>query len=165
MSTVVGIFADQNSAERAVNEVQKAGVSEDEISIIAREDSMQNDGEQAGQNLEGQRNQGQDLTNGAATGGTLGGLAGLLAGAGALTIPGVGPILAAGPIAAGLTGAAAGGLAGSMVDMGIDQEEGQRYEQEVQQGSILAVVEADQGEEEDIASYFKRSGAQEVKTH
>ena len=58
----------------------------------------------------------QNLAEGTYTGGALGGIAGLLAGVGALLIPGIGPIVAAGPIAATLTGVVGGGLAGGLID-------------------------------------------------
>ena len=80
-----------------------------------------------------------DITDGALTGGTLGGIGGLILGAGALAIPGVGPIIAAGPIAAALGGAVAGGVAGGLIDWGIPAEVSHRYEQQVAQGGILAV--------------------------
>jgi hypothetical protein len=107
----------------------------------------------------------QNLTNGTTTGGTLGGLAGILGGVGAMAIPGIGPILAAGPIAAGLTGAVTGGLAGGLVDLGIPEERGQYYEEEVKKGGILATVEADQDKINDVASYLRSSGARDVETH
>ncbi|MFW6256704.1 MAG: hypothetical protein ACOC2O_01035 [Bacillota bacterium] len=176
MSTVIGVFDDQSSAEKAVEEIQQVGVSKDNISVIARQDTVQDGGDQGSaqgmqsgarqdQGLQGQKDQGQNITDGAATGGTLGGLAGLLAGAGALTIPGVGPIIAAGPIAAGLTGAAAGGLGGSLVDLGIDQERGQYYEQEVQKGGILATVEVKGDDIQDVTSTFRKNGARDVESH
>jgi len=110
----------------------------------------------------------QNLADGAATGGAIGGLAGIAASLGALTIPGIGPILAAGPIAAGLTGVAAGGIAGSLVDMGIPQERGDYYENEVKSGKILAAVDlmdADDAEIEEISSIFHDYGANDVEVH
>ena len=156
MSTVIGVFDNQRNAENAVDEIRDAGITDDNISIIAKEDQIQH---------EGGRGNNDDLADGAATGGAIGGLAGILAGAGALTIPGVGPIIAAGPLAAGLTGIAAGGLAGTLVDMGIDEERGQHYEKEVEQGNILATVEVNQGQADDVASYLRSNGAREVETH
>jgi len=159
MSTVIGIFDDKGSAERALREIENLGFTEEEVSLVAKEDEQ-----------EGQDNSylDQDLTNGAATGGALGGIAAIAASVGALAIPGIGPILAAGPIAAGLTGAAAGGIAGSLVDMGIPQERGDYYEGEIKKGKILAAVDlmdADEGEIEDIRSIFDDNGAKDVETH
>ncbi|MDI3547150.1 MAG: hypothetical protein PWR10_802 [Halanaerobiales bacterium] len=162
MPTVIGVFDDQSQAERAVNEIREAGVTDEEISIAAREDRIKADeGDEGGTGAF----LNQDVTTGATTGGALGGLAGLMAGAGALAIPGIGPILAAGPIAAGLSGVAAGGLAGSLVDLGIPQDRGEYYENEVGKGSILAVVETDQRKINDVASFMRRNGARDVETH
>ncbi len=102
---------------------------------------------------------------GATIGGTMGGIAGLAAGVGALAIPGIGPILAAGPIAAGLTGTAAGGLAGSLVDMGIPQDRGTYYEDEVKSGNILAVVEAEDDMVDEVIDSLENNGARDVESH
>ncbi|NLM98222.1 MAG: hypothetical protein GX175_11555 [Halanaerobiaceae bacterium] len=159
MSTVIGVFDDKGSAERALREIEDLGFTEEEISLVAKEDEHE---EQESPYL------GQNLTDGAATGGTLGGLAAIAASIGAITIPGIGPLLAAGPIAAGLTGAAAGGIAGSLVDMGIPQDRGDYYEDEVKRGKILAAVDlmdADEDEIEDIRSIFIDNGASDVEVH
>lgn len=156
MSTVIGIFDKKENAEQALREIRDAGVSDDKISMVAR-------GEQDNNNDNNYMN--QNLTNGTATGGALGGLAGLVASAGALAIPGIGPILAAGPIAAGLSGAAAGGIAGGLVDMGIPEERGNFYENEVKSGKILAAVETEENKVNDIASHFRNNGASDVETH
>lgn len=162
MSTVIGVFNNRNQAEKAIDEIKNAGISEEEISIVAKEEVV--NGANGNENEENSYLN-QDLTTGASTGGALGGLAGILAGAGALAIPGVGPVLAAGPIAAGLTGVATGGLAGSLVDLGIPQERGDYYENEVRKGSILATVESDQDKVEEVASFMRRNGARDVETH
>lgn len=88
---------------------------------------------------------------GAGSGALLGGTLGWLAGVGALAIPGVGPLIAAGPIMALLAGAAAGGaaggLAGALVGMGIPEYEAQRFEGKLREGNILIAVHADNNEE------------------
>jgi hypothetical protein len=83
---------------------------------------------------------------GAGAGGALGGTLGLLAGIGALAIPGLGPFIAAGPIIAALSGVAAGaavgGIAGGLVGMGIPEVEAKQYEGKIKGGSILISVHA-----------------------
>lgn len=182
MPTVIGVFTNRSQTERAVAEIRSEGISEDRVSIVAREgyihgdDNETNDSfvglvqDKAGdQTREGVSNRegasGQNLSNGTATGGALGGITGLLAGAGLMTIPGLGPILALGPIVSGLAGAAVGGVAGSLVDMGIDQDRGDYYQAEVERGGILAAVECDQGQINDIAAVFRQNGARDVETH
>ena len=84
---------------------------------------------------------------GATAGGAVGGTLGLLAGIGALAIPGLGPFIAAGPIMGALAGlgvgAAAGGLIGALVGMGIPEYEAKRYEGRVKDGGILVSVHCD----------------------
>ena len=86
----------------------------------------------------------EGATTGAATGGVTGGVLGLLAGIGALAIPGVGPFIAAGPIMAALSGAAigagTGGMVGGLVGMGIPEIEAKRYEDKLKRGNYLIAV-------------------------
>jgi hypothetical protein len=160
MPVVLGVFEDEKSAKQAINKMKDQGISEDEISLVARQ--QEGDDFEAG-DMGGAD---QNLSDGAATGGVLGGLAGLLAGAGMLTIPGVGPILAAGPISAGLSGAAAGGIAGGLADFGVDEETGQRYAQEVEQGKILVAAENTENTKiDEVASLLREEGAKDVETH
>lgn len=156
MSTIIGVFDDKDSAERALREIEDLGFTEEEISLVAKDEG------------DGDSFMDQNLADGAATGGAIGGLAAIAASLGALTIPGIGPILAAGPIAAGLTGVAAGGIAGSLVDMGIPQDRGDYYENEVKNGKILAAVDlmdADEEEIEEVSSIFHDYGANDVEIH
>ena len=82
--------------------------------------------------------------------GAIGGTLGLLAGIGALAIPGVGPLIAAGPIMGALAGlgagGAVGGLVGALVGMGIPEYEAKRYEGHVKDGGILLSVHCDDSE-------------------
>lgn len=88
---------------------------------------------------------------GASTGALLGGALGWAAGIGALAIPGLGPLIAAGPILATLSGLAAGGmiggLTGALVGMGIPEYEAKQYEGKLRAGNILLAVHADGSEE------------------
>lgn len=142
MSRVVGSYETESQAIRAIEDLQREGYSSEEISVLSKdkretEAVAEETGTQAG----------EGAAAGAATGGVLGGLGGVLAGIGALAIPGIGPIVAAGPIAAGLTGAAAGagvgGLTGALIGMGIPDEEAKRYETHFNEGKILVLVEDD----------------------
>ncbi len=107
----------------------------------------------------------QNISDGVTSGAVIGGAAGLLAGLGALAIPGVGPLLAAGPIAAALTGGVTGGLAGGLIDYGIPEGESQRYQDQVKQGNIVAMIKADGQKVDQVAEVFRRHGADEVKTY
>mgnify|MGYP005836549841 CR=1 FL=1 len=150
--TVLGVFDSVDRAERAADDLQRKGFKRDEISIVAKESAAR------------QRDTGT-LTQGVTTGSTIGGAAGLLAGVGALAIPGLGPIVAAGPLAAALTGAVTGGVAGGLVDWGIPEETGRRYEERVKEGKVVAAVRADDHKVQDAADILRRNGATEVETH
>src|SRR6185295_19443066 len=84
---------------------------------------------------------------GVGAGGALGGTLGLLVGIGALAIPGLGPLIAAGPILAALSGAAAGaavgGITGALIGMGIPELEAKQYEGKIRGGNILLSIHVD----------------------
>jgi hypothetical protein len=109
----------------------------------------------------------EGAATGATTGGVLGGALGWLAGIGALSIPGLGPFIAAGPIMAALggaaVGAAAGGLTGALVGLGIPEYEAKRYEGKVKGGNILLSVHTDNGAQISRAKeIFERHDAQDI---
>ncbi|MGQ9556872.1 MAG: hypothetical protein ACUVTU_02790 [Desulfurispora sp.] len=161
-NTVLGVFPDRHTAERAVNELRSKGF-EQEISIVARDEK----GERADYVARGHAPAtGMDsITNGVTAGGAVGGLLGLAAGVGALAIPGIGPVLAAGPLAGFLTGAATGGLAGGLADYGIPAERGRYYEEKVKQGNVLVSVRCDHGKINEASDILRRYGASDVETH
>jgi uncharacterized protein (TIGR02271 family) len=139
--TVVGLFRDAATAERAVRDLKDAGFTDKEIGVLMRDHAEQRKfAEDTGTKA------GEGAATGAATGGLLGGVFGLLAGVGALVIPGIGPIVAGGVLASTLAGAgigaAAGGLAGALIGMGIPEEEAQYYERGFRAGGILVTVDA-----------------------
>lgn len=111
----------------------------------------------------------EGATTGASTGALLGGTLGWLAGIGALAIPGVGPFIAAGPIAAALSGAAlggaVGGIAGALIGMGIPEYEAKRYEGKVKEGGILLSVHTDDADEVKCAKQvFEDAQAHDIAT-
>ena len=137
---LVGVYDTEHEAIKAVEDLKRQGYAAEDISVIgANNDKVHEINDATGTKTE------DDLLAGAATGGALGGLVGLLAGVGALAIPGIGPFVAAGPIAATLTGAAVGagvgGLAGALVGMGFEEDDADRYEGYVKDGKILVLVE------------------------
>lgn len=111
----------------------------------------------------------EGAATGAGTGAVVGGALGWLAGIGALAIPGVGPFVAAGPIAAALSGAAVGGavggIAGSLIGMGIPEYEAKRYEGKIKQGGILLSVHTDNSDEVKRAKQiFEDAKAEDIST-
>ncbi|ANX13533.1 low temperature-induced protein [Fictibacillus arsenicus] len=138
---VVGVFRTEDDAIDAIKELRAQGYNENDISVIAKDKKeVKQIHEETGTKAP------QGAATGMATGGVLGGLGGLLLGAGALAIPGIGPIVAAGPIAAALGGAAvgagAGGIVGALVGLGIPEKEAKEYEEAVEGGDILVLVDA-----------------------
>lgn len=175
--TVVGVFKSRSQADKAIDELQQKGFKKSEINVVAKSQGGQ--GPQGNYGSTGRGGGmvsgtggsastgmgGEDVSEGVTTGGTLGGLAGLLAGAGALAIPGIGPLLAAGPIAGLLTGAVTGGVAGGLIDYGIPEQSGRRYEEQVKQGNILALVKTSEDKVNEAALIFRQNGATDVETH
>lgn len=160
MSKIVGVFESRERAREAIEALEAEGFSEDDLSIVARQQEGQEGGGQDSGDLTA------DITQGAAWGGGLGALGGLLAGAGALAIPGIGPILAAGPLAAGLSGAVAGGVAGGLIDMGIPEEAGQQFEEDVKQGRLLAIVETEEDDQVGrVERLLEEYGADEIQSY
>ena len=109
----------------------------------------------------------EGAATGAGSGAVLGGALGWLAGIGALAIPGVGPFVAAGPIAAALSGAAVGGavggIAGALIGLGIPEYEAKRYEGKIKAGGILLSVHTDNSDEAKKAKQiFEQAGAQDI---
>jgi hypothetical protein len=99
----------------------------------------------------------------------VGGTLGLLAGIGLLAVPGVGPLIAAGPIMAALSGAAVGaavgGVAGGLIGLGFPEYEARQYEGKVKAGNILISVHTESSDEVDNAkTVFKEAGAQDISS-
>ncbi|KLV29263.1 general stress protein [Priestia megaterium] len=137
---VVGIYKSEQEAIAAVEDLKNQGYATRDISIIGQ------DRKEVDRVTEETDTEVVDgIATGALTGGALGGLTGLLAGAGALAIPGIGPIVAAGPIAAVLTGAVTGagvgGLTGALVEIGLSKDEAEYYGNSVKEGNILVLVD------------------------
>ena len=104
---------------------------------------------------------------GAVTGGVVGGAAGLAASLMGLAIPGIGPIIAAGPIVATLTGAGvgavAGGLIGGLTDMGVSKADAEYYAESVRRGGALVTVRADDSRAERAAEVMREHGAIDIE--
>jgi uncharacterized protein (TIGR02271 family) len=152
--TVVGLFHNQADAERAIQRLKQQGFSENQIGVAIRDRGRQEE------LIEGTGTQAAEgAATGAIGGGVLGGVIGLLAGVGALAIPGVGPIIAGGTLASTLAGAgigaAAGGLLGALVGMGVPEEDAQHFDQGFRAGGTLVTVTAGSRAEEARACLYE----------
>jgi hypothetical protein len=145
-TAVFGIYTTRNGAEQAADALVSAGFSAGDISVLLPENlgTREIGTEKSSKAPEG-------ATAGAGTGALLGGALGLLVGIGALAIPGVGPLIAAGPIMATLAGmgvgGTVGGLTGALVGLGIPEFEAKRYEGILQKGGILLSVHCSTSDE------------------
>src|SRR5687767_2018173 len=110
MKTIVGLYDNLSDAHETVQDLVDAGIARDDISLIASDANNE-----YSPYLESGTEAEEGAVEGAVTGGVVGGLAGLLLGLGAFAIPGVGPIIGAGPLAAALTGAAIGAAGGGLL--------------------------------------------------
>jgi len=163
-TAVFGIYTTRNGAEQAADALVSAGFSAGDISVLLPENlgTREMGTEKSTKAPEG-------ATAGAGTGVVLGGALGLLAGIGALAIPGVGPLIAAGPIMATLAGMGAGGtvggLTGALVGAGIPEFEAKRYEGRLQKGGILLSVHCDTSDEIKRAKeILKNTNAEDISS-
>jgi hypothetical protein len=163
-TAVFGIYATPGTAEAAVDHLLSKGFSNSSISVLLPDDDSTRAfaHEKSTKAPEG-------TTAGVTTGGVIGGTLGLLAGIGALAIPGVGPLIAAGPIMATLAGlgvgGAVGGLVGALVGMGIPEYEAKRYEGAVKGGGTLLSVHCDTSDQIDTAkAALKETGAKDISS-
>jgi len=155
-STVIGVFNSRDEANRAVDELQRAGFQRDRIGVVARDA----EGHVRAQSKEGQETHaGEGAAIGAAAGAGTAALVSLGMTFG--VIPVIGPVLAVGPLAAALFsaagGAAVGSLAGGLIGWGIPEEEARFYESEVHAGRFLVTVKAD-GRYDEAWNILHRSG-------
>jgi uncharacterized membrane protein len=170
MKTVVGLFENYTDADRAVSELNTRGFTRNEISVAAR-DSAIRDRMMTGE-TGAERAVAESAGAGAIGGATLGGLTGLLVGLGALAIPGIGPVVAAGTLATVLgstavgagVGAAAGGLIGALVGMGIPEEDATFYAEGVKRGGVLVTVQTSDDRASEALNIMRRSNAVDVDT-
>lgn len=159
---VYGIARTEEQADRIVSEFQANGFSSDRLSVLLPDRAGTRDFAHA----KGTKAP-EGATAGAGAGGALGGALGLLAGIGTLAVPGLGPLIAAGPILAALSGAAVGatvgGLAGALVGMGIPEYEAKQYEGKLRDGNILIAVHTDTSTDRKLAQQiFEKAHAVDI---
>jgi hypothetical protein len=163
-TAVYGIYPSVASAEAAVDHLLSAGFTNTDVSVLmADTDSTREFAHQKATKAP------EGTATGATAGGVVGGTLGLLAGLGALAIPGVGPLIAAGPIMATLAGVgvggAVGGLLGALVGLGIPEYEAKRYEGRVKNGGVLLSVHCNTSDDIKRAKEFlKATGADDISS-
>src|SRR3954471_23034950 len=163
-TAVFGIYRDRQQVEQAVDTLLDNGFRSEDISVLLPDNVGTKDFAH-----EKNTKAPEGATTGATTGAVAGGTLGLLAGIGALAIPGVGPLIAAGPIMGALAGAGAGGvvggLIGALVGMGIPEYEAKRYEGMVKDGGILLSVHCDNSDWTKRAKdILEQTGARDISS-
>lgn len=164
-STILGLFESRIAAEKAVTGLVEARFSRDEISIVTH-DPRKPGGDTPNIGPQETIGSGTDAGSGAA----LGGLAGFIGGIVALAIPGIGPILAAGPLAAGIMGAgigaAAGGIAGALREYGVPEADATRFSDALRQGRALVSAHVPAERSDEASEILDSFGALDVdETH
>jgi len=162
--SVYAIATSETQVGQAVDSLIAAGFSTDDISVLFpdKDSTHEFSHEKNTKAPEG-------AATGVASGGVVGGTLGLLAGIGALAIPGLGPFIAAGPLMAALSGAAVGatvgGIAGALIGMGIPELEAKRYENRVSGGDILISVHTINGDQTESAkNILEKAGAEDISS-
>jgi hypothetical protein len=161
---VFGIYSNRSDIEAGIEGLKAAGFLNQDVSVLFPENwNTQKFAHEKGTKAP------EGAATGATTGLVLGGALGWLAGVGAIAIPGVGPLIAAGPILAMLAGGGVGGvvagLAGGLIGMGIPEYEAKRYEGVVKDGGILLSVHTDNASERDQAKdVLKQTGARDISS-
>ena len=169
--TIVGIFNSHDAAESAAKMVKDSGLKTSDISIVVKQsDETANGGNATGvargpNATMGKGGVNDNISDGVITGGVLGGLAGLLIGAGTMVIPGLGIIAAAGPITGLLSGAVTGGVVGGLVDLGIPENKSKEYEGSIREGKVLWSMRTDDKYVSQVESILKDTGAVKVDAY
>ncbi len=151
-SIAIGVFHDSEQARHAIDELKSAGYSENEIGFLARASATGSEDDAM-----------SSAATGAVEGGMIGGVLGAVA---ALLIPGFGPAIAGGILlatfgAAGI-GALAGSIIGTLVSIGVPEEEAHHYQRELENGRTIVTVKATSGYDDAIA-IMRRNGAIDAK--
>lgn len=181
-TAVVGLFRREADAESAVRSLRDGGMTDERISIIAHDNRGGDAGR--GAEIDGERDDDfglvfdapaitagaglnhENYSDGIWTPAAVGGIGGLLASTGLLTVPGFGQILAAGPLAGVITNTVGGTVGGGLLTLGVPDDRTRHYESRVKQGYILAVVHADDRQAVETAARVMRDhGAEDVEVH
>jgi len=167
MKTLVGTYDNIQTAYAVANDLIAAGYSRNDISVVAHDpnneySSYLDKGNQAYVGTD----DGDDVAKGAGIGAAIGGLGGLLVSLGALAIPGVGPVIAAGPLLAALTGAGVGaitgGIVGALVDLGIPDEEAHVYSEGLRRGHVLVIAQVPDASANAVTRMMERPGLVDI---
>lgn len=157
MRTITGLFDSYDDASAAVANLEAAGIASSDISIVSNNSD--------GRYKTDDNNAAEGAGTGAGIGAGIGGAGGLMAGLGLLAIPGVGPVVAAGWLAATAAGAAAGavlggatgGLIGALTSSGVSESDAHVYAEGVRRGGTLVTVRVEESRQAEAEAILKGS--------
>lgn len=155
MKSVTALYEDFDKAREVVTALVDAGFQRENISIVASDAA-------GTYSSRLQTDDPEDVSGGEGAG--FGAVVGALVGVGAMLIPGIGPVIAAGPLVAGLVGAGVGAAAGavtggitaSLIDLGVDEESANYYAEGIRRGGALVTVQADDTWADNAADIMNR---------
>jgi hypothetical protein len=167
-SVIAGIYHSRSAIDSTIERLIETGISRDRISVVIS--SSKAASRDAALFSTPESRAGASGGTGATAGAVVGAAAGFIAGLGLFAVPGIGPLLAIGLIAAALSGVAAGftagGLVGSLVGLGVAPEEANSYDEALRQNAILLAVNCDDKIEcGKASSEMEAGGAEKVSGH
>ena len=155
MITISRLYDDYATAARVYNDLNDAGVSKGDLSIVANNsdnwyDENRREPGRIDRDGDGTDDRAEGAATGAGIGGTIGGVAGLLAGLGLMAIPGLGPVVAAGWLvstaALAVAGGATGGIIGALTQSGVDEDDAHAYAEGVRRGGTLVTAKVNEAD-------------------
>jgi len=162
IKTVIGSFDSVEDGDRATRDLRSVGFAEADINVVVS-NVRQAD---ADTDLPAIGDATGPVARGAVAGGVLGGAAGLAASLAGLAIPGIGPILMAGPIVATLAGAGAGAVAGGVIgrltELGVGRKDAELYAEAVRRGATLVTLRADESRVDEASAILRKAGAVDI---
>jgi hypothetical protein len=162
IKTVIGSFDSADDADRATRDLRTLGFADTDINLVVS-NVRQGDAETE---LPAIGDGTGPVAKGAVAGGVLGGAAGLAVSLAGLAIPGIGPILTAGPIIATLAGAGAGavagGVIGSLTELGVESKDAELYTEAVRRGATLVTLRADESRIDEASAILRKAGAIDI---
>ncbi|HEY3180112.1 MAG TPA: hypothetical protein VGL25_14655 [Casimicrobiaceae bacterium] len=162
IKTVIGSFDSADDADRATRDLRNVGFADTDINLVVS-NVRQGD---ADTELPAMGDGTGPVAKGAVAGGVLGGAAGLAVSLAGLAIPGIGPLLTAGPIIATLAGAGAGavagGVIGSLTELGVERKEAELYAEAVRRGGTLVTLRTDESRADEASAILRKAGAIDI---
>jgi len=159
--TISRLYNSYSDAAKAVRDLEAAGVPHSDISIVANNSDEWYSTDKIDKDRDGVDDRAEAAGKGAGVGATVGGAAGLLAGLGMLAIPGLGPVVAAGWLAATAAGAAAGaatgGVIGALTEAGVSKDDAETYAEGVRRGGTLVTARVPDANRSNLEAVLNRS--------